>query len=124
MPRTPPADLTSVAAELKALLAPYEGRLNVSGEGRDDYALETPYVERWKKPLYFGGVRTGRAYVSYHLMPVYMHPELLDGISPALRARMQGKSCFNFRAADPALFAELRRLTAAGFARFQAEGYV
>jgi hypothetical protein len=59
-------------------------------------------------------VRQGKGYVSYHLMPVYTHAELAAKISPALRKRMQGKSCFNFKTVDAALFAELGVLTAAG----------
>jgi hypothetical protein len=69
--------------------------------------------------LFFGAVKIGKRYVSFHLMPVYVNPELLDGMSPELRKRMQGKSCFNFTRADDALFAELETLTAAGFARFR-----
>ncbi len=57
-------------------------------------------------------------------MPVYVNPALLDGISPALKKRMQGKSCFNFTKADPALFEELASLTQAGFDDYQAKGYV
>lgn len=53
-----------------------------------------------------------KSYVSDHLIPVYEHPARLSGTSEALRARMQGKSCFNFVAPDPALFAELDALTA------------
>jgi hypothetical protein len=34
-------------------------------------------------------------------------PKLLEGCSQQLRARMQGKSCFNFKTVDEALFAEL-----------------
>jgi hypothetical protein len=37
---------------------------------------------------------------------------------------MQGKSCFNFTRPDDALFAELDRLTAAGFARFRDDGLI
>ena len=74
------------------------------------------------KPFWLGGVRWGKSYVSYHLMPVYMFPDLLAGISPALRKRMQGKSCFNFRDADPALLKELEALTRAGFARMKRDG--
>ena len=65
--------------------------------------------------LFFGAVKIGKRYVSFHLMPVYVHPELLDGISPELRQRMQGKSCFNFTRPDDALFAELGSLTGAGY---------
>jgi hypothetical protein len=38
--------------------------------------------------------------------------KLLDGMSEKLRARMQGKTCFNFRSADEKLFEELETLTA------------
>ncbi|MBA3573260.1 MAG: hypothetical protein H0W34_15095 [Pyrinomonadaceae bacterium] len=57
-------------------------------------------------------------------MPVYAFPELLEGISPELKKRMQGKSCFNFTAVEPKLFKELAKLTKAGFARFKAEKFV
>jgi hypothetical protein len=57
-------------------------------------------------------------------MPVYVKPELLDGISPELRARMQGKSCFNFKSVEPALFKELAKLTKAGYASYKAQGFV
>lgn len=44
-------------------------------------------------------------------MPVYALPELASGISPELRKRMQGKSCFNFKQVEPEMFEELERLT-------------
>lgn len=53
-----------------------------------------------------------KSQVAYHLMPVYVHPELLTDLSPELRRRMQGKSCFNFTKVDRDLFAELGALTA------------
>ena len=62
----------------------------------------------------FAAVRKGKSYVSFHLFPVYMFPELLHGLSPALKKRMQGKSCFNFKTVDEELLAELRELTARG----------
>jgi hypothetical protein len=39
--------------------------------------------------------------------------------SKKLKARMQGKSCFNFRAVDEDLFKELEDLTAKGFEAFR-----
>jgi hypothetical protein len=74
------------------------------------------------KPMWLGGVRRGKSYVSFHLMPVYMFPELLASISPALKRRMQGKSCFNFREPDPALLKELEALTKTGMARMKQDG--
>ncbi|MGH9314643.1 MAG: PQQ-binding-like beta-propeller repeat protein [Vicinamibacterales bacterium] len=76
------------------------------------------------RDLWFGSVRTGRAYVSYHLMPVYAFPDLLDAASPELKKRMQGKSCFNFREPDTKLFNELDRLTANGYRRFKEKGFI
>ena len=57
-------------------------------------------------------------------MPVYVKPELLDGLSPELKARMQGKSCFNFTVAEKPLLRELAGLTKAAFASYQEQGFV
>jgi len=48
---------------------------------------------------------------------VYMFPDLLNELSPALKKRMQGKSCFNFKSIDEEQLAELRELTKRGAAR-------
>jgi len=61
----------------------------------------------------------GKAYVSYHLVPLYVCPELVKTMSPALKKRMQGKGCLNFRAPDEVLFAELGDLTKAGVEKFR-----
>lgn len=71
-----------------------------------------------------GAVQSKKNYVSFHLMPVYAFPELLDDLSPALRKRMQGKSCFNFSEVDEPLVAELTQLVAAGARRYEAAGYM
>jgi hypothetical protein len=106
---------------LRQILAAHAEGLTVTADGPKGYSLDTPWSARWKKQLYFGGVQVAKNYVSFHLFPVYMYPDLLDGVSDGLRARMQGKSCFNFRAPDAALFEELAALTAAGLARMKAE---
>jgi hypothetical protein len=122
MVETPPS--SAVFAGLAGIFAPYRSRLIAKRDEPGDLSLETPPSSRYPKGLYFGAVRIGKRYVSFHLMPVYTNPELLDGISPALRKRMQGKSCFNFTKPDEALFAELRELTAAGFRRFAEDGLI
>ena len=63
-------------------------------------------------------MRRGKRYVSFYLMSVYACPDLLEGMSPELKKRMQGKSCFNFKDVDEKLFKELAKLTKAGAARF------
>lgn len=123
---TPPVRATAeqsaeVFAALRSILSAHAQELKVTADGPKGYSLNTPYSGRWKKELFFGGVQVTKNYVSFHVFPVYMYPDLLDGATPGLKARMQGKSCFNFRAPEPELFAELAALVAAGLARMKAE---
>ncbi len=120
----PAPDLDPTFQALKGILEPLAPSLVTVHDGADHFYLDTAHLQANRKPLFFGAVRTGRKYVSFHLMPVYLWPELLDGISDGLRARMQGKSCFNFRAPDPELLAELEALVREGFGRYQGAGYV
>jgi hypothetical protein len=115
------ADFRSVFSALKKILAPYKKRLRVGVDKPAYYYLETRDVMHRGKPVFFAGVRLGKAYVSYHLLPVYANPSLLKKISPELKKRMQGKACFNFSVVDPALFGELRELTASGLAYFRSK---
>ncbi len=110
--------------QLRDILKPYSTSLKVVSDTANNYYLDTRHIMRNRKPLFFGSVRTGKSYVSFHLMPIYAYPELLDAVSPELKKRMQGKSCFNFSAPDARLFKELAKLTKAGFARYKAEKYV
>jgi hypothetical protein len=50
-----------------------------------------------------------------------MFPDLLGNISPELKQRMQGKSCFNFKTIDERLLTELAELTAQSVVRLEAE---
>jgi len=45
-------------------------------------------------------------------------------LDPFAKKRMQGKSCFNFKAPDPALFRDLSVLTRATCERWRKEGLV
>jgi hypothetical protein len=118
------ATFSVIFTRLKDLLSPYASSLHVIHDEPGNYYLETGYSEKWKKPLFFGSAVVKKNYVSFYLMPVYMYPDLLEGISPALKKRMQGKSCFNFKQVDEALLKELEALARQGFVRFQQEGYV
>lgn len=104
--------------KLRAILKPYEGKLVVVHDTDKGYYLDTPYVMKNKQRAFFGAVRVGKAYVSFHLMPVYAISDLSKSISPELKKRMQGKSCFNFKTVDEKLFKELAKLTQAGFKQF------
>ncbi len=74
--------------------------------------------------MYFGSVKINKSYVSFHLMPVYVFPDLLVGLSPGLKRRMQGKSCFNFKEIDRELFQELSQLVGAGYDQYEKSGYL
>ena len=115
----------AIADELIALMRPYADRLDVVTESSWGYYMQAKKAAHKKQPLMFAAVRIGKAYVSYHLMPIYMNEPLKAAISPALRKRMQGKACFNFKEMlDAALLEELRALTEAGFRDFEAAGYL
>lgn len=116
MPET--NDFRSTFEKLRAILKPYEMQLQVVHDTDKGYYLDTNYVMKNKQPLFFAAVRVGKAYVSFHLMPVYVCPDLLKALSPELKKRMQGKSCFNFKTVDEKLFGELSKLTRIGFKKF------
>ncbi len=118
------AGFESIFARLRGILQKHAATLYVKEDKTGSYILETEFHPKLKKRLWFGAVRIGKAYVSYHLMPVYGHPPLLDGMSKKLKARMQGKACFNFKTEDEALFKELEDLTARGFTAFKKAGYI
>jgi hypothetical protein len=117
----PQNDFSTVFEELKKILKPYAGKLTVTADTSTGYSLDGPYSEKWKKVIYFGGAQIKKNYVSFYLMPVYMYPELLEEISPDLKKHMQGKSCFNFKKVEPALFQELEKLTSTGANKFKQE---
>jgi hypothetical protein len=116
-------DHADVFEKLRSIMEPYARSLETTVDQDDELSLTTKHVMPNGTPLWFGGVQVKKRYVSYHLMPVYVNPKLLDEVSPELRKRMQGKSCFNFTKVDPALFEELAALTETGFEDFRARGY-
>lgn len=111
-----PPGLQPVHERLRGILEPYRERLVVAADGPTGMTLELPgyHDTPWG---FVAATRLGKRYVSFYLMGVYGAPELLDTISPELRRRMQGKSCFNFTTIDEALLAELTELTARSIER-------
>jgi hypothetical protein len=108
------ADFDVTFAALREVLRRYAKTCVVVHDTPESYYLDTKFTAPNGKPLMFAAVRKGKSYVSFYLFPVYMFPELRQDLSPALKKRMQGKSCFNFKAVDEALLAELCELTARG----------
>ena len=114
-----PADFDSVFQGLRAILAEHEAKLVVQTDVPGNYYVNSPRPDARGRTIMFGAVRIGKNYVSFHLMPIYMNPKLQAAISPDLKKRMQGKSCFNFTKVEPELIAELKKLTEAGFEEFR-----
>lgn len=121
MPKT---GLSPIFTELRKIMVPYATKLAATRDDDQELYVDTRHLQKNKKPLFFGAVQVKKSYVSFHLMPLYLKPELLAGVSPELKARMQGKSCFNFAALEPALFKELAALTKAGYASYKDQGFV
>ena len=109
------ADLAAVEARLRAILEPYRGRL----ETFEIYGVEMLRRPGAKAHDWFAGVQLANGAVKFSFLPMHTHPELLEGISPALRKRKTGASVFKFAEVDEALFGELDALVARAF-----EGYM
>ena len=113
------ADFSAVFTVVKTPLGKYVKRLAVKTDTPVEYTLVTkspsPFPQHKGHPLDFAMVRVGKAYVSFHLLPLYMNPPLAKTVSPELKKRMQGMACFNFKTEpDKELLAELPRVTEAG----------
>jgi hypothetical protein len=117
-------DFGPVFDALKEILTPYEGQLKAVHDKPEYYYLETFEPTYKNRPMFFAAVKGGKSYVSYHLLPLYMDPQLVKTISPELKKRMQGKACFNFISIDKPLFKELGELTKAGYRRFKELKYL
>jgi hypothetical protein len=124
-PATPPsaADRADAFARafyaLKRIFASHAKYLHVNTDTRGRYYLETRSPSYKGKPLFFGAVVVGKAYVSFHLMPMYWDASLRERVSPQLKKYLHGKSSFNFTAPEPALFRELAKLTNSGLALYR-----
>ena len=111
-------------ARLRSLLTRFAPSLLVTTDRPDRFSLDAPPSARIPDGLFFGEVRIGKRNLNFHLMPVYLFPELLASIGPALARKKRGKSCCNVMAIDDAAVAELEALNAAGFTRYRTEGIV
>jgi hypothetical protein len=130
-------DLLSVRDELRRRLSVHEdvfvastnltdanadGGRKTDAPSPDTYLLLGAPDKTYSEGVMFAGIKLGKRYVSYYLMSVHSDPGALESMSPELRRRMQGKSCFNFTRIDEALFDELDELTRRGREQYAAAG--
>ena len=123
------ADFSGIFDTLKPVLASHARRMAVSVDKPGEYTLVTkapsPFPQHKGHPMFFASVKLSKAYVSFHLMPLYMNPGLTKQMSPELKKRMQGKSCFNFKTdPEPEAIAELKQLTEAGYEQWSERKWV
>ncbi len=123
------ADFEAAFEALKGLLQKHSKRLMVGSDTSTSYSVSgrvaSPFPQHKGKPLGFSEVRMGKAYVSFHLVALYMNPHLEKKVPVGLKKRMQGKACFNFKQApEPELMAELERLTVVALEDWAAKGWL
>lgn len=117
--KTHSKEFDAVYSRLCQILQKHDDELSIAVQKPGTLWMDVTGVSYRGKPLFYGGVRRGKNYVSYYLMPAYM----CKNISPELAKRKQGKACFNFTAVDEKLFAELEKLTADGFKNYTPEQF-
>ncbi|HEY6229024.1 MAG TPA: hypothetical protein VI282_18035 [Verrucomicrobiae bacterium] len=126
------AEFEQIFGRLRLILEKHVDSLGVKEDSADCYSLDAPIgpatLRAWhgkaktdRMPVAW--VQIGKAYVSFHVMALYANP-LCKTMSKALQARMQGRTCFNFKKGDEALFAELEDITARGIADFRKAGFI
>ncbi len=114
-------DFAGAFAELRRMLQKYAPALLVKRDDGTGYTLLTSKGTE-KKAIWFAMTEVKKSYVSFHLMPLYTHPQLGSGLSAELEKRRQGKTCFNFTKPDAAAFKELEAMTKEALAVYQREG--
>src|SRR5947199_5244510 len=116
---------------LRDLLTAHTGGLTVAADTPERFCLEAvpgpATLTAWggkqrRKRIPIAWVERGKSYVSYHLMGLDGNHALAASLSPALRARMHGKTCVNFQRADAEIIVELREVTAASVAALRRAG--
>jgi hypothetical protein len=113
-----PATLAAVELRLRAILEPYRDRL----EEGEIYGVPMLRRAGAKAHDWFAGVQMADGYVKLNFLPMHGHPELLGGVSVALRKRKTGASVFRFTEIDEAVAGELEALLARGFEAYMGGG--
>jgi hypothetical protein len=126
------AEFEKVFGRLKLILQKHASALGVKEDSDKRYVLDAPIgpatLRAWGGKAKIDRIpvawtQIGKGSVTFHLMS-------LDGSSPGktmskeLQGRMQGKTCFNFKKPDEALFAELEDVAARGIAGFKQAGFI
>ena len=99
-------------AALERLLATYRDRLTLDKL----YGIDVLHRPGARAHDWFAGVRPGKGSAKLMLLPIKDHPEILDGVSPALLKRRTGDALFTLTPGDERLLPEVETLLARAFA--------
>lgn len=111
-------DAGELQAQLRALLVPYEDTLVAA----ELYGIEVLHRPDSRMHDWFAGVRSGKGTAKLMLLPIKTNPELIAGVSPALRKRISGDALFALRPGDEALLPELEALIERSFEAYMRAG--
>ena len=112
----------AVAKQLVPLFTAHRAHLEITRESEKGIYCAVP--GRQGPDSFFGAVDIVKNYVSFHLMPVYIYPELMRDMDPRLKKRMQGKSCFNFKKINNAELTALENLVVSSVKKYKETGYL
>jgi hypothetical protein len=88
-------DLAAAFSALKPVLASYADRLFVTVDTAKEYTLVTksasPFPQHKGQPMFFGSVRLGKAYASFHLVRFICVRSLPETFRPLLRSECKAK---------------------------------
>ena len=102
-----------IFAQLRAIMLEAAPGMAIAEDSAANLTLKTHWIEaRTGQPAWFGWIAIKKSYVAYHIMPLYTLPALEAAVPEGLARRRQGKTCFNVKKVDEAVFAQLRELTA------------
>ncbi len=102
-----------IFVQLRAIMLDAAPGMAIAEDSAANLTLKTHWIEaRTGQPAWFGWIAIKKSYVAYHIMPLYTLPALEAAVPEGLTKRRQGKTCFNVKKADEAVFAQLRELTA------------
>jgi hypothetical protein len=127
------ANLRTTFAQLRDVLKASAGGFRVTHDDADHYGVEAPVgpatLKAWggkarASTIPVAWVQTAKSHVGYHLMGIQGNAKLLESLSADLRARMHGKTCFNFESLDDAMKRELERVTAESLRAMKKVGYI
>jgi hypothetical protein len=117
-------DFDGAFTALRDILSKHSEGMVVVVNTPTDFTISSPALGPNGKPMWFGCVKAGKSAVTYHFMPLYFNPRLQSAVSAELQARKQGKTCFNFKRPDDALFAQIDDLTRMGREHWRRQGFL